>query len=69
MIFTMTGEEYRFGQEDYQGLCIVCGEEHYGVEPDAERYGCTSCKEHAVFGIEQLLLIGRLQIEEVPACS
>ena len=38
------------------GLCVACGEEVDGVEPDAECYECENCGEHAVFGAEQLLI-------------
>jgi hypothetical protein len=40
------------------GFCIACHEEVDGVEPDAERYKCESCGERAVYGAEQLLLLG-----------
>lgn len=36
------------------GLCIACGEEVYGIEPDARRYKCESCGALKVFGLEEL---------------
>lgn len=42
------------GGED-SGLCIRCGAERYGVEPDASEYPCDECGEDAVFGLEQLV--------------
>lgn len=42
---------------DYMGFCISCGDEAYGVEPDARRYVCESCDARAVFGAEELLLM------------
>jgi len=43
-------------QDDNIGICTSCGEEAFGVEPDAENYECESCGKHEVFGAEQLLL-------------
>lgn len=42
---------------DYIGICIACGSEQEGCEPDAERYECESCGEHKVYGAEQLLIM------------
>ncbi len=42
--------------DEYMGFCIACGEEAYGVEPDARRYECESCGEKKVFGAEELLI-------------
>lgn len=38
------------------GICVKCGGEQYGVEPDARRYVCEHCGEHGVYGIEELAL-------------
>lgn len=46
-------------EDDNIGFCLSCGEEAFGVEPDAENYECEVCGEHRVFGAEQILLIGR----------
>lgn len=43
--------------DDNQGLCLACGEESYGVEPDARRYKCESCGEYRVYGAEELLMM------------
>ena len=37
------------------GLCIVCGAESFGVEPDAREYTCEECGKHTVYGAEELL--------------
>ena len=42
---------------DSMGFCIACGDEAYGVEPDARRYVCESCDAKAVYGAEELLLM------------
>lgn len=43
--------------DEMVGLCIACGEDAYGVEPDARGYTCESCGEAKVFGGELLLLM------------
>ena len=43
--------------DDCLGFCIACGDEAFGVEPDAENYECESCGECRVFGAEQLLFM------------
>lgn len=52
--------EYADLTENYGGFCVECGDQTYGVEPDARRYRCESCGARAVFGVEELLLQGIL---------
>jgi hypothetical protein len=40
---------------DDPGFCVACGAEQGGCEPDARRYRCEACGEHAVYGAEELL--------------
>jgi predicted RNA-binding Zn-ribbon protein involved in translation (DUF1610 family) len=42
--------------EDSTGICRACGEEAYGVEPDAVKYKCESCGEREVYGAEEILI-------------
>ena len=42
-------------RDDNTGFCLACGEEAYGVEPDAREYVCESCGQHAVYGAEECL--------------
>ncbi len=42
---------------DDPGICLICGQEAGGVEPDAENYKCESCGAEQVFGSDQLLLV------------
>lgn len=47
----------------YDGVCKACGEWTCGgVEPDAERYECDACGESAVYGAEQAMLLGIVEI-------
>jgi predicted RNA-binding Zn-ribbon protein involved in translation (DUF1610 family) len=48
-------ERYRMTL-DNPGICVSCGNEQGGVEPDARRYECEACGDHAVYGAEELLL-------------
>jgi len=43
--------------DDSLGICLACGEEAFGVEPDARKYKCESCGEHRVYGAEELLMM------------
>ncbi len=42
--------------DDNLGLCVKCGYEQSGVEPDARGYECDDCEEPTVYGAEELLL-------------
>lgn len=46
------------------GFCVSCGEEAYGVEPDARKYECESCEAKAVYGYEELLMAGHFMLEQ-----
>lgn len=41
---------------DNPGICIACGAEQEGVEPDAEKYRCAACGRMTVYGAENLLI-------------
>jgi len=43
-------------EDDYIGICVRCGQEQEGVEPDARKYECESCGANAVYGAEELLM-------------
>ena len=42
---------------DNMGFCLACGEEAFGVEPDARKYECESCGKKKVYGAEEILII------------
>jgi Zn finger protein HypA/HybF involved in hydrogenase expression len=60
MIISITEEEFTLAVEDLGGWCISCGEEAYGVEPDAREYKCEACGKRQVYGAEELLLMGQI---------
>jgi hypothetical protein len=43
--------------DDNIGICLACGEEQGGCEPDARNYECESCGEKQVFGAEELIVM------------
>ena len=56
-------EEALAGDDD-RGFCLECGAEAYGVEPDARKYECEACGAHAVYGAQELLLMGAASFDE-----
>ena len=44
--------------DDNIGFCLACGEEAFGVEPDARGYLCEVCGATKVYGAEELLIMG-----------
>lgn len=53
VLAVVTDNEQNLGST---GLCISCGAEAEGVEPDARKYECEACGERAVYGAEELLM-------------
>jgi len=62
MVKQLSEEEYESLTEEYGGYCRTCGEEVTGMEPDARNYECPSCGSSQVFGIEELLIMGEVEI-------
>lgn len=59
----MTIEEYEAHREEYNGVCLSCHAIHFGdCEPDARRYECEECGETDVYGIEEAVLMGEIEI-------
>lgn len=56
--FTMDRIEQ--AMDDMGGFCLACGEEAYGVEPDARKYACEACDLNQVYGASEILLMGRV---------
>ena len=44
-------------RDELSGFCISCGEEQYGVEPDARKYECEGCGKPKVYGAQELLFM------------
>lgn len=58
-MFKVTTEQMAMDRD--MGYCIYCGEVAYGVEPDARKYECDACGEGGVYGLEELLMMGRVE--------
>jgi hypothetical protein len=56
--FRMSESEAR--SMDTSGLCLACGVEAEGIEPDARECRCSACGEMKVYGVEELVLMGRV---------
>lgn len=56
MKFTL--EQLEDAIEDQGGFCTACGAEAYGIEPDARQYDCEACGAAAVYGAEELVIMG-----------
>lgn len=44
-------------RDDNEGICLACGADAEGVEPDARRYTCEVCDQPRVYGAEELLMM------------
>jgi hypothetical protein len=53
----MEGAQAQMCDLENPGICIACGDDADGCEPDARAYRCESCEERAVYGCEELLLM------------
>lgn len=50
--------------EGNNGACIECGAFADGVEPDARYLECEECGAKQVYGLEELLMMGQLDLIE-----
>ena len=46
-----------FWQPDPPGVCIACGTEVRGIDPERERATCPSCGQRAVSGAQRLVFL------------
>ena len=45
------------------GGCTACGEIQYGnTEPDAREYKCEDCGQNKVYGLEELIVMGLIDL-------
>lgn len=56
--FIPTLEEIEAAESDMTGFCIHCGAEGQVAEPDARKYRCDECNAPAVYGAQELALMG-----------
>ena len=56
--------QYNQHRENYEGICLRCHMPVDNCEPDAENYYCDECGTNSVQGIENLLIMGLIEIED-----
>lgn len=56
-------EDSMFGTNN-DGICLACGEIQSGCEPDARNYECECCGEKKVFGLQEAMLMGAINLTE-----
>jgi hypothetical protein len=63
-MFKLNESEYRDHVNDFDGICLECGEWTCGgVETDAEGYDCEECGAGLVMGAEMALIAGQITFE------
>lgn len=60
-MMTFQLEEIMEASNDYAGFCTACGERRETTEPDAREYRCDACGKDAVYGAEELVLMGLVE--------
>lgn len=58
----MTEAEYIEYREEYLGICMNCGSQVKGCEPDMIDGPCESCDNGRAYGIEELLITDQIKI-------
>jgi len=65
LVFNIPVDEYRDHADSYDGICVSCGEwTSGGCEPDARCYPCDACGARKVYGAEEAMMMGYLNIAE-----
>lgn len=61
----MTLEEFQEHSDSNDGYCKTCKEvtANGGIEPDAREYECPDCKELTLYGVEEALLQGLIELD------
>ena len=52
----LEASQRRMKSLDDPGLCLACGNEQHGCEPDARRYKCEACGKRQVYGSDELVM-------------
>jgi hypothetical protein len=59
----LSKDEFHDLNENGGGACLACGDiVESGVEPDARGYRCGHCGEPKVYGIEECVIMGRVEL-------
>jgi hypothetical protein len=60
----MSEAEYAEFDESNLGVCLNCGATRDGCEPDAREYSCEACDANAVYGAQELMMMGKIELAE-----
>ncbi len=60
----MTEADYADGAGE--GRCLACGASAGFCEPDAREYECENCGEKQVYGLEELMMMGKIEFVGPP---
>lgn len=60
--FRWTIERVEQCRDDYVGACVCCGAEQFECEPDARKLTCEVCERPTVYGVEELVLMGLIDV-------
>jgi predicted RNA-binding Zn-ribbon protein involved in translation (DUF1610 family) len=63
-IVTMREAEFHSLDDMMIGICMSCGAERESCEPDASHYDCEECGMDEVYGVQELLLMGKIEFRE-----
>lgn len=63
-IIKMSEQDFIESSDAFEGRCLECGAEEFGIEPDAEGYKCEECGAMAVCGLEHILIIGKIELHD-----
>jgi hypothetical protein len=58
-----TLEDIKDAMADNVGFCINCGDPRDCCEPDARKYLCDNCGCLTVYGAEELVMMGLVEVE------
>lgn len=58
----ITEDTYRALESDYMGICRSCLDVACECEPDARNYKCESCNAKTVYGAQELMMMGAIDL-------
>jgi hypothetical protein len=62
MKFKLEEIEEELAADDNSGRCIECGAvAEQPCEPDARKYKCSACGQDAVYGLQEIVLMGLVE--------
>lgn len=61
----LSSDAFEEHMDSSDGFCTACGEwTGGGCEPDARKYECEMCGEHAVYGAEEMMVMGMVVLTD-----